>query len=338
MKYWNNLSLQLKLQLAIVVFMVITLLFGQFWIQKRFEKQARKQAETTIIDNANLIGNALTTMMVTGVVSERIVFLKELENLPNIEEIHIARNRKVIDQYGVGEGSEGTSDSYEKEVMRTGKTLFVQGEKNGKPILKGIVPLIATENTFGKNCLECHDVPSGYVNGTISVSINLDEVDGLIHGTEVLLWYGQIGWQVLLFLIIMFIMQVLLTKPIHKVKETIKHIAQDNDLTLKVTYQNNDELGQIATQLNQLLERLQQDFIRIGTDADNVSKLSKTLKNSSEHINERSILQESKLTDIVAAVDEITRTTAMVADNTSEAASLSEDASQAALKGGDIIS
>ncbi|MBF0273639.1 MAG: methyl-accepting chemotaxis protein [Nitrospinae bacterium] len=337
MNFWNNLSLQLKLQLTIVLFMVITLIFGQLWIQQRFEQQAIKQAKNTIVDSADFIANALTTFMITGVISERKVFLQELAKLKNIEAVHVARNDKVIEQFGKGEGEEGSRDELEKQVMKTSKTVFVEFHKNGKTFLRGIVPIIATENSYGKNCLECHEVPSGYVNGTVSVVIGLEEIQAFIVETETLLWVGQIGWQILLFIIIMFIMQLLLTKPIQRVKDKIKDISQQNDLTLKVEYGQNDELGQIATQTNHLLETLNDEFRKIGADADSVSNFAKSLKESSSQINERSVLQGNKLNDIVAAVEEITRTTSMVAANTTEVASLSEDASQAAIKGGDII-
>ncbi len=320
-----------------MAFMVATLPFAQMWVQKRFNEQAVQQAKIAITDLQEFTANAITTMMLTGVISEREVFLSQLTKLPNIVDVRIRRNKLVIEQFGEGINGESKPDEVEKRVMKTGKSEFIFFEKDGKRLLRGVAAERASHNRLGKDCLACHDVPDGYVNGTISLTVSLEEIDEYIAGTETALLIGQISWQVLVFLVIMMIMSVLLTKPIKEVSQTLKEICDNNDLTRSVSYSMNDELGVIASEVNELLDKLKQDFQQFSVSAEQVSSSSGKLQEASTLINDRSSAQSAKLNDVVASVEEITHTTTLVAKNTADVAKLSETASNAAVDGGEII-
>lgn len=86
-----------------------------------------------------------------------------------------------------------------------------------KTVPAGSVPFIASHNYKGTDCLSCHHVPEGTVNGAASIVLDLTEEFDLIDSINAWLWIGQVMLQIVLF----FLIDVLIrsfTDPLHRLQ------------------------------------------------------------------------------------------------------------------------
>ena len=69
--------------------------------------------------------------------------------------------------------------------MKSGKAYYqvVKEEHQGKSVenMRAVIPIIASKNYLGKDCLMCHIVPEGTVLGAVSMKISLDRANKAVR-------------------------------------------------------------------------------------------------------------------------------------------------------------
>lgn len=139
---------------------------------------------------------------------------------------------------------------------------------------------------------------------------------------------------VLLSAIIMWLAGTMLIEPIRRVAERLHEIASgDGDLTLRVVYARNDELGRLVVGFNSLLDKLQpiikqiQDTIYETRDTANESLASASATNAGMQEQFREIDQ------LATASNEMSSTAQEVANNAAGAACAAQEVDRAAASG-----
>lgn len=264
-KKWQLLGVQEKLHILIQGTLIILFVISVQWLTGRFEKQITNSAKARAMETADGLINGMNMLMLTGTISNpdnRKLLLKKMSQSKGIRELRIIRAKQVQDQFGPGLPSEQPVDNIDRKVIRTGKMEFVpQQGKNGAPMLRVVVPFIAQTNFRGTNCLNCHHVEDGSVNGAASVLVDLSEEAASISTTKKWLWLWFVAVQALLSVIIaMFVRRVIvknITKPVKHLQETMSAIQRDGDLTRQAAVdENNADIGEMAKTFNTLTESL----------------------------------------------------------------------------------
>ncbi len=285
-KMWNSLGVQEKLHILIQGTLIILFVISAQWVVSRFKVQVTTSVEARAVGTADGLINGMNMLMLTGTISNqdnRKLFLNKMAQSKGIHELRIIRAQQVSDQFGHGLPEEQAVDEIDREVMATGKTVFqrLQGI-DGTPLLRVVVPFIAQENFRGTNCLSCHHVQSGSVNGAASVTIDLSDEEVGVSEVERLMWLGQLVIQLLLSLIIALFVRMLIikniAKPVKKLQVAMAAIQQDKDLSKRVDIdENNADIGEMAKTFNALVEGLQHATMRLDLFAQ-------VFENSSEAI------------------------------------------------------
>jgi len=117
-------------------------------------------------------------------------------------------------------------------------------KQNGNRAVRVVIPYIAKSNFRGTNCLTCHTVPEGTVNGAVSITLELNEDYAIINKANYVLWISQFVIQVFLYFVIGWVIS-LIVRPAYKLQGDLKKLST-GDFTGKIDVHGDDEIGSIA--------------------------------------------------------------------------------------------
>ncbi|WP_341679356.1 methyl-accepting chemotaxis protein [Niveibacterium sp. SC-1] len=120
-------------------------------------------------------------------------------------------------------------------------------------------------------------------------------------------------------------------------RSTLTDIGQTLDFTKRVPVRSRDELGQMASTVNAMLEQLRQNFLTLQDSAVKVSSSAGAMAGGSSEIAKASGRQNEAAMAMAAAMDELTVSFAHVGERAAHASELSRQAGEQAQAGGEII-
>lgn len=284
-RWWGSLSIQIKLTLLIQVSLVIILAFAQRWVMSSFEDKIIESAKVRAFEAADGIINGMNMLMLTGQIGDpkvRALFIEKMGKSLGIKELRIFRAEQVKRQFGAGLPEEQPKDAIEQSVLDTGKPYF-EHRKVETHTLRVVIPFIASHDFRGTNCLACHNVQEGSVNGAANVVLDLtDEID-MIATINQWLWLGQLVLQIILFFVIDTLIRAF-TRPVAKLEEVMTAMQADGDLSRRVDIQGVDEIGRMAHAFNALADSLQKSVSLVKEGQDKLKLSAQVFVNSAEAI------------------------------------------------------
>ncbi|WP_331346849.1 methyl-accepting chemotaxis protein [Cellvibrio sp. UBA7661] len=124
-----------------------------------------------------------------------------------------------------------------------------------------------------------------------------------------------------------YFLPVLVADQVRQISHRIHNIAEgDGDLTARLPVNTKDELGELATNVNQFIEKLQRIISDVLVNAAEVSKAAESLLVVSSNSQRAADDQCHAITMVVTAVNELTMAIQEVARNTSNTAQNTKDA------------
>jgi HAMP domain-containing protein len=197
----------------------------------------------------------------------------------------------VIHQYGLGIDGEKARLDMEKRVLATGEWEEQFTQEKGKTVYRITIPYIAS-STGSLNCLQCHSVPEGSINGAVTLGFSLDDM----QRTEVY----AISPLILLLLVFGVALGYFLKRlfqPMVDTAEQLKSVVENaatGDFSGRITAASTDEIGEIATHTNTLMDALEQS----------IGKISQRIQSLDEH-SRRGGDRKNLLMHTVRIVDEM---------------------------------
>lgn len=285
-KLFNNIGVQVRLHLAIQISLFAFFMLSQYWIVSQFDQHGIKNIEYQANETADGLINALNLLMVTGQISSpsnRKLLVEKFAASSGVSKLRLIRSDQINAQFGPGLSSEHEQDALVNNVFSTASPLYVRSiDTDGQHVLRAIIPYVASENFRGTNCLSCHKVKSGSVNGVADISMNLSEHEKSVTKFEQLLWYGMLTFQIILSVIISLFVKILLSrhvsKPVKQLQEKIIKIQNKYDPSLRISLEGkHPDIDCLALSFNSFLENL--EFV-----TNEMMLFSKLLENSSEGI------------------------------------------------------
>ena len=333
--WWSALSLKNKLQIPIQLILLLIMVFVQRWTFNQFEGRVLEDAEQKASVSADGVINGLNMLMLNGTIGDpgqRKLFVEKMGSSTNVEELRVIRARQVSDQFGHGLPEEQAKDDMDREVMQSAKPQFRSILEGGKHTLRAVVPFVASTNFRGTNCLQCHQVKEGSVNGAASITLNVTDDYSVMRKASVLLWIGQLLIQVVLFFLIGWIINHVI-HPSKELQNTMLAMQADGNLSKRVPVQRSDEIGKTAEAFNALVGSFQVVVGQVHDYAGQVASSASSLSNNAEEIAQSSQQQSNAATNAASAVDEMSASIASVADSTNALSELSQDSLRQAAQG-----
>ncbi|MDR1662015.1 MAG: diguanylate cyclase [Azoarcus sp.] len=209
---------------------------------------------------AEIVRVHLTEAMITGVIDQRQNFLLRLAEVQNLKSARVVRSPLIDEQFGSARKGEYLPDEIEKAVLKTGEPKFEVSENNGEFVFRGTIPYAANREN-SPNCLQCHLAQSGDVLGAVTMTMS---ITALRHNGRVMV--ASIISVVVFAMVVLFILQYYLLRPISDTASAIEYAVQaaiSGNFKSEVKKKTNDEIGQIANDMNRLLRFLDDGLNRI---------------------------------------------------------------------------
>ncbi|MDR2164247.1 MAG: diguanylate cyclase [Zoogloeaceae bacterium] len=257
-----------------------------------FYKFSTSTAMSHVRTAAEIIKVHLTEAMASGTISQRQQFLQRLNEVRDLRSTRVVRAPVIDEQFGKVAKGEFQPDEIEKGVLRSGEPFFGLTEGNGELIFRGTIPYIATTSGF-PDCLQCHLAKQGDVLGAVTMTMS---VESLRHDA-ILTVIGIIG-TVAVFMLLLFVLLSYLLHPISNTAAAVEKSVREalsGNFKSHIEKQTNDEIGQIADDMNRLLNFLDSG---LGSINNHIAQLTERKPEIGENLLEATIGMVQHLTQI----------------------------------------
>lgn len=250
----GNLSIPAKINLVVGItfLLVVVIVTASVFIQDK--KSVLEQAKERTRDMTTLYFDSLNTMMLTGTMDQRKILQDKMLRRPGVLEARVIRGEPVNQQFGPGFDYERPIDDLDFKVLEGHEIIDVQDTPQGR-VLTVLTPFKATTNTRGVNCLRCHEVPNGAINGGVRVSYSLAVMDENVK-KEMLLEavINIIALAVGLFLVNYFL-RGWVSQPLNHLMDIVTRRAS-GDSKVRITVVSQDEIGQVGEAFNDMADKV----------------------------------------------------------------------------------
>ena len=295
--------LWIKLVAAIAAMLAVAWAVLIQWAYYDQEKTAIAQAKEFAQSVHQMTMSALTTMMVTGTVAQRAIFLEQVQQSKDVSELSVVRSEALVKLFGPGANTRPHTE-LERQAMESGQPRYAL-DADGQS-LTAAIPAVAKSNYLGKNCLSCHLVPENTVLGAVSMKIS---VAGPLAAAAAL--RTRIAGMALvlslpmLVFIFLYIRHVVVA-PLGAMTAGLRDIAQgEGDLTRRLPVKVHDEIGDAADAFNQLMDKFRQLIVtvrgasqRVLDGASDLAGHAAELAASARQQSEQALTADGSVTDM----------------------------------------
>lgn len=267
-RYWDALGLRGKLRLSIQLVLLLVLVPAQFWLADCFRHEILTETEEKARITADGVLNGMNMLMIAGKISDpeyRKLYIRKMAASDGVRELRIIRAKQVQDQFGPGLPEEQAQDDLDRATIASAQPRFLLNPDPAKPTLRAVLPFVAGTDFRGTNCLQCHHVRAGSVNGAASVTLDLGADFERIARIERRLWFGQLILQLLLLVLVGWFTRRLIGPLQHL--ESVMSGLQSGDAFLRrepqellVPVHSGDEIGRLAMAFNNMAQMLRKEI------------------------------------------------------------------------------
>lgn len=333
--WWSRLSLKNKLQIPIQIILLVVMVLAQRTVMNVFEDRVLEDAKAKATVSADGLLNGLNMLMINGIISDaeqRALYVKKMSASDKVLELRVIRNKPVQDQFGRGLDSEQATDDLDKLALSSAKPQTRLITTSGKESLRVVVPFIASKDFRGTNCLMCHVVPEGTVNGAGSITLDVSDEYALMKKADIALWGGQLILQVFLYFIIGWLIGFV-TGPTRELQQAMVAMHASGDLAKRAPVRSQDEVGQTVKAFNELANNFQVIVTQVDGQAKQVSDAAHHLSEDAVHLAESMQKQSDAANAVSNSVAQVSGNINQVAEGTDRVAKLSMESLERANQG-----
>jgi methyl-accepting chemotaxis protein WspA len=250
----GRLSLRGKVNLTVgVIFSLVLVLVTTSAVTHERER-LMEVAEHQVKEMTTLYFDSLNTMMLTGTMDQRAILRNKMLARKAVLEARVIRGEAVKGQFGPGYADEVPLDDLDNEAL-LGDPITRLEERNGQRMMTVITPFKATENTRGVNCLKCHNVPSGAVNGAIRIGYSLAEIDAAVKREFwITLWFN-LGFFTVGLLLINALLKIWIINPLSRLSSVLS-LRAEGDTEIRAPVDREDEIGELSRRFNTMADNV----------------------------------------------------------------------------------
>jgi methyl-accepting chemotaxis protein len=315
LKSLKNTSISVRVLLTMAIIYLIALTVSTIFTSSQQKDQMIKVADAQARSTAYNYLDNLNTMMLTGTIANRNIIREKMLLEPAITSLRLMRAAAVSDMFGAGLQEDLPVDEYDKRGIKGKQQLWMEEGENGR-ILSVIEPIRATSNTRGTNCLQCHMVPENTLLGAIRVDYSLEQMDSEIDKA---MW-SSIVINGVIFVLGLFLMALVVKHvvigPIDYLRQMIEGISTDANLTRRIEVTSADEIGNVSTAFNRMLEMFQQTVSQISLASQELESTAQRTAKIAEQTNVGVEQQQAGTQQVSSVMLELTSLVNDVANHT----------------------
>ena len=259
--------------IVMTVAMIIVIVVVSFMSIRQFTMLSEREHIRSV---AEIVRISLNESLMHIDKEKRNDFLGHLATVEGIQTARVVRSDTVAKQFGKGSELEQIKDEIEIRVMQDGQPYYKLMDENGELVFRGTLPYVATRAGH-INCLQCHSVAEGTALGAITISMSMNEMMSSAYATSSIM-----ALAIVLFMLVMLWFFRRLVKPVittaHDVQETVER-AIHGDFHANIERRTDDEVGQVAVDLNSLLKFIHDGLTTISVDVAQLLQQTPTHEN-----------------------------------------------------------
>lgn len=326
------LTLARKIQLALVVIGLSLLLTSVVYFYNDEKNMAQDYVAINLESIAQNYFDSVNTMMLTGTMANRKIFQEKILSHDSIVEAKIIRSDIVNKLYGKGFDDQIATDDFERSGLNgTQSTRIIK--ENGKRIMQFIMPMQASKDYRGTDCLGCHQAKEGDVLGAVKVSYDLSASDSNIQTSMIKAGLLQLAVTLIGFSILGWIIHKLIFMRINRLKGHLKAIESNLDLSKTLKIHHNDELSDLSRAINSLMSKFRESLMSVSEATSALTSAATDVNSISMLTKEAVLTQKSATESVAAAINELDASATEVESHTKFAAQKSIEANQGADEG-----
>ncbi len=320
---FRNFSLQTKLQILIQGTLLVVLTAGQLWLAHSFKSETMQSAREHAVDVANSLIDGANMLMETGTISDvanRKLLLKKIASSGHIKSLRLIRAQQVVNQFGPGLPEEHVRDDIERNAIETKTSYFkLIRDNGGNPVYRAVVPYIVSHNFHGTDCLNCHQVQVGSVNGASDILIDLKPNFDRLHSIQLKLLGGQIVLQIFLLFFIGRCINVFVKRPLNSAMRQFEALME-GDLDPPIDISGRDEMGKLLCELQTMQAYVQVMLDEMELSASIIVDRSNSLNTQIVRVAEHSKEQQDHVQEIASTMEEFSQSVTEVAHAATDSA------------------
>ncbi len=285
-RVWKQVGVQWRLHILIQGLLALFFIFSQSCLIETYDAQGTHDIENQAMEISNGLINGLNLLMVTRQISDpnnRNLLVRKMSSSPSVKALRVIRADQVSTQFGPGLPGEQYRDAQISGVLNSAKPSITRTiSTDGSPVLRVIVPFVVSDNFRGTNCLACHHVSTGSVNGAADISMDLTAHEIQLGRIKGWIWSGMLAFQISLSLLVALFVNVLLKRhvlrPVKQLQTTIEDIHSKGDLSLRVALDGeHPDIDKMANTFNSFISNLE-------LATEEIALLAKVVESSEEAI------------------------------------------------------
>lgn len=319
---FRDLSIQTKILLALAVTFTVLLIITAIFLSSSQRTLVTDLASEKVNDVASTYFDGVNTMMLTGTTPQRTILKQKILESEGVRDVTILRAKVLVDIFGKGIEGELPITDEDNRALAGEKFQVMQETDEGRQLTTWI-PLKASKDYRGTNCLTCHVVPEDTVIGAVKATYSLAHFDSKVRESVI----NTILINVVMFTIgvvlIIWLLRSLLVKPILKIRHLMQEVEQKRNLSYRLPVHAKDEIGVLAETVNLMLERFQDSIKSVTETAHKVAESASKISEVSETTYNAAFSQLTETNNVATAVTEL----AASADEVNNSATQTAEAS-----------
>jgi len=250
----RGLSIPAKINVVVGAVFLVVILSVTLFVFAQDKGYVLEQAKDRARDMSTLYFDSLNTMMLTGTMDQRKILQDKMLRRPDVLEARVIRGEPVKQQFGPGFDSEQPVDELDQRALAGEEIIDIKDTPKGR-VLTVLTPFQATTNTRGVNCLQCHNVPNGAVNGVVRVSYSLAEMDADVETEMMLEAAVNLTALAIGLLLINYFLRGWVSRPLVNLMRVVTSRAA-GDVDVRVEVVSGDEIGQVGNAFNEMADNV----------------------------------------------------------------------------------
>ncbi|MBF0674253.1 methyl-accepting chemotaxis protein [Pseudomonas sp.] len=321
----RQMSVQTKINLALLLVLSLLMLVSLLYAASTEKRLVLQVVEQQTKDAADSYFDSINTMMLTGTMAQRSVLRDKILARPGVVDARIIRDEEITRVFGPGYDHQAPADAMDRRALAGESVIDVRENANGR-LLTVINPIIAQKDYRGTDCLACHQVREDAVVGAVRISYDLSKLDAEVDRNILISALIQLVLLVAGVVIMGYTVRRVIISRITAMRHTMEHMARDEDLSLAVKVQAQDEIGAMGHAFNEMIGKFRQSLGAVAGVTDKLGNASQRVSRVAEKTLS-AVMEQRTETDMVAsAMNEMSATVQEVAKNASQTATASRSA------------
>ena len=328
-----RLTIAHKLLLTLFIVFTVVLITSLAYESRQQKVLLESVISEQTLDKAGNYFDSLNMMMLTGTMAQRETLRDKVLSHSGIENVRVIRSPAVTNIFGPGLNDQAPVDEFDQRALQGELITETITTTNNSQTLLVALPMKASANYRGTNCLQCHIVPEGEVLGVVRLEYNLNPLYQRVN--EQLLVAGGIMAVIAAtgFLFSLTMIRRMIVRPLRRVSDYMKQASINKDLSGRLNESRTDEIGELCHSYDQMLDNFSSSLQQVQNTSESLTQQANHLISVSADTTNAADSQRNETSEMFIAIDDMQHQQHDIEQRTTEAATLSQNASQSAILG-----